>query len=166
MPAELPTDEEQLIKRVEPTHAERYVGIRISPTGQMETEYQYRLQQAKELGSRFAQIHMTRPQATIAYQSRWLLILGFFTPITYFTRRQCDRLQVPIYQSILPKLGYNRHLPLAVRFGPDKYGGAGLVNAYTEQCIKHVQFLVGPLRQESELADTIIITLSSIQLIA
>ena len=92
---------------------------------------------------------MTRPEATIAYQSRWLSVVGFYTPITCFTRRQCEKLQVPIYQAILPKMGYNRHIPLAIRYKPAKYGGTGLVHVYTEQVIKHLQFLVGTLRQQT-----------------
>ena len=138
----------------------------MAPSGQMETEFNFRFSQAKKMAKAIAKIQMTRPESTIAYQSRWLSIVGFFTPITCFSRKMCEKIQVPIYQAFLPKMGYNRHLPLAIRYGPTNLGGAGLVHLYTEQAIKHVQFLVGTVRQKSQLADTFIIALSTIQLTA
>ena len=92
--------------------------------------------------------------------------MGFYSPITTFTRKQCETIQTPIYQSILPKMGYNRHIPLAVRYGPAKYGGMGLIHTYTEQALKHTQYLLGTIRQTTELADSMIISLSNIQLLA
>ena len=109
---------------------------------------------------------MTRPEATIVYQSRWLSVVGFFTPITHFSRSQCEKIQVPIYQSFLPKMGYNRNILLAIRYGPPKYGEAGLTHIFTEQVVIHLQLFMGTLRQQSELADTLIISLSTIQLIS
>ena len=164
MPVELQQDKESKITRAEPNQAERYVGVRISPNGQMETEFEFRMDQARNLGYKLARIFMTRPEATLAYQSRWLSVLGFFAPITYFTRLQSAKIQTPIYQALLPKMGYNRHIPLSIRYGPDKYGGIGLTHVYTEQVVKHIQFLVGTLRQKTELSDTMVIVLSNTQL--
>ena len=42
MPIEFPTDKETIIKRNEPSTAERYLGIRVAPNGQMEAEYNFR----------------------------------------------------------------------------------------------------------------------------
>ena len=164
MPIELPKDEAIFITRREPHQAERYLGIRVAPDGQMCTEYQFQIDQAKQLGEKLARIQMTRPESTIAYQSRWLSLVGFFSPITTFTHKQCEDIQKPIYKAILPKMGYNCHIRLAIRYGPVKYGGIGLVNLATEQALKHVQYIVGTIRQSTELADTIIISLSTIQL--
>ena len=91
-------------------------------------------------------------------------LLDFFLPINTFTERQCDKLQVLIYDALLPKLGYNRHIPLTVRYGPIHLGGVGLINAFTEQMVKHIQFLVGTIRQSSELSLSITISLSLFQL--
>ena len=166
MPAETTSEHNTKISRNDPDTAERYLGVRIAPTGQMETEFIFRYKQAKDLSVKLGQIYMTWPEATLAYQSRWLSIVGFFTPITCFTRRQCEQIHTQIYQVFLPKMGYNRNLPLAIRYGPKRYGGAGLTHTYTEQAIKHLQFLVGTIRQSSELSDMHLIALSTIQLIA
>lgn len=107
---------------------------------------------------------MTCPEATLAYQSGWLSLLGFFLPITFFNRKQCEKLQTPVYQAIPPKMGYNRYIPLEVQYGPKNYGRAGLTHAYTEQAIKHEQYLTGTIQQQSQLAYTFMIALSTIQL--
>ena len=112
----------------------------------MDTEFTYRLKQAKELGQKIALAHLTKPEATLTFHSRWLSVIGFYLPITCFSRKQCERLQVPIYQAILPKLGYNRHIPLSVRFGPICYGGAAFPHTYTVEIFKHIQYITGLLR--------------------
>ena len=159
------TESDTKISRREPFQAERYLGVRIAPTGQMGTEFEFRMAQASDLAEKITGIFMSRPEATLIYQSRWLSLLGFYSPITTFTRRQCEQIQTPIYQAILPKMGYNRHTPLAIRYGPPEHGGTGLVHAYTEQVVKHLQFFVGTMRQESQLADTMRIGLSTIQML-
>ena len=97
IPAEGPSKTESIIKRNKTCQAERYVGVRIAPDGQMNTEYQYRLKQAKDLGQKIAQAHLTRSEATLTFQSRWMSIIGFYLPITCFTKKQCKQLQIPIY---------------------------------------------------------------------
>ena len=121
MPNEAIGEEEQTIKRNNPSQAERYLGIRIAPNGQMGTEFKFRKKQAETLARNLAKIYMTRPEVTLAYQSRWLSLVGFFTSITTSTRKQCKDIQLPIYQAILPKMGYNRHIPLVIRYGPAKH---------------------------------------------
>ena len=164
IPAEGPSEKDSIISRNEPCQAERYVGVRIAPNGQMETEYKYRLKQSKELGLRIAQAHLTRPEATLAFHSRWLSIIGFYLPITCFSRKQCETIQTPIYQAILPKLGYNQHIPLAIRYEPTCYGGAALPHTYTEEIIKHIQYVTGTLRQKTELSQKTTIALSHLQI--
>ena len=47
----------EMIRRVEPDHAERIVGVRMAFTAQMKTEFKYRLSQAQELAARIKMRH-------------------------------------------------------------------------------------------------------------
>ena len=97
MKPELYNDKEEKIKQREYSYAERYVGVRIAPNGQMKTEYSFRLAQALELSEKLSQSYLTRAETTLAYQSRLFSLLGFYLPITCFLEQQCERLQTSIY---------------------------------------------------------------------
>ena len=47
----------EIIRRVEPNHAERILGVRMAVTAQMKTEFTYRLSQARELAARIKNPH-------------------------------------------------------------------------------------------------------------
>ena len=96
MPKETPNDKERNITQNEPSTAKRYLVVRVAPNGQMETEFNFRFSQAKKMAKAIAKIQMTRSESTIAYQSRWLSVVEFFPPITYFCRKRCEQIQVPI----------------------------------------------------------------------
>ena len=130
----------------------------------MKMEFQFSLEQARNLGYNISQANLTQNEGTITYQSRWLSLSGFYLPITCLTLRRCEKLQVLIYNAILSKLGFNQHIPLCLRYGPTSMDSAGFIHKYTEQTIKHIQYFVGTIRQQSEWSDSIIINLSSMQL--
>ena len=77
--------------------------------------------------------------------------MGFCLPITQFTEKQCKTIQTRFYQALLPKLGFNRHIPLQVRYGPPKYNGKGLVEFLIQQYIQHITHLVKHLRANGEI---------------
>jgi hypothetical protein len=48
-----------------------------------------------------------------------------------------------VAQILLPKLGYNRHLPTAIVYAPKHFGGIGLIDMASEQGLAHIMFAVG-----------------------
>ena len=58
---------------------------------------------------------------------------------------------VPFYMAVLPKMGFNRHLPLEIRYGPKRYNGKGLAHLYTYQFIFHLERFIGTLRSKDNL---------------
>ena len=76
MPTESTTEQDKVITHHNVHTAERYLGIQVAPSGQLQTEFQYRLQQSKELSSRICTAHLSRIEATTAYHSRWLSVIG------------------------------------------------------------------------------------------
>ena len=58
-----------------------------------------------------------------------------------FNNKQLHRLQHPVIQSLLPRLGYNANMPKAVIYGPTSSGGLGIQSLRAlqgTQKIKHV----------------------------
>ena len=105
----------ETIRRVEPNHAERILGVRMAVTAQMKTEYTYRLSQSQEIAARIKKVPLSRIEAEAAYR-HWIPVASYCLPITTFTTKQPEKLMSPIYQAVLPSLGYNRHNPHATLF--------------------------------------------------
>ena len=143
--------------------AERITGIRFTPTAAMNKEFKHRKTESLHLARNISKGHFTSHDANMIYHSRWQSRISFFLPMTTFTKTQCHKLQIPIYAALLPKFGYNRHIPLEVRHGPRSHGGSGLIHMYTEQGIKHLQQTLGILRQTKDISKQLQITLSNYQ---
>jgi hypothetical protein len=73
----------------------------------------------------------------------------------YISKKEYERIQNPLTNSIIPKIGYNRHTPLALVYATKKVGGIGLSRLYTEQGLAQIQFVIGGWRIRNE--DTTII---------
>ena len=108
--------------------AERLLGARLTLDGGETEEYEYILYQAKELAGKITASPFSRYDAEIIYRERWISTVGYCLPITQFTDEQCDEIQKHGYNSILPKMGFNRYFPRAVIFGPMKYQGKQLTD--------------------------------------
>ena len=125
---------------------ERILGVRLALKGNDDDEYDFRLKQAKGLATKISTSPFTRTDAEIIYNERWIPSIGYCLPVTQFTHDQCNKIMVPFYASLLPKMGFNRHIPLAIRYGPKKYNGKGLTHLYTHQFLQHLIRFIGNLR--------------------
>ena len=153
----------ETIRRVEPNHSERILGVRTSITAQIKTEYTYRLQQSQELAARIRKAPLSRIEAEVAYR-HWIPVASYCLPITTFTDKQAKRIMGPIYQAVLPSLGYNRHTSHAVLFGPHRYGGAASHHLGNEQGTQHIRRFMGHLCQDDDITKLFIIELNLLQL--
>ena len=79
-------------------------------TAQMKTELTYRLSQSQELDAIIKKAPLSRIEAEAAYH-HWIPVTSYCLPITMFTTKQTEKLMIPIYQTLLPLQGYNRHTP-------------------------------------------------------
>ena len=111
----------------------RYLGVRLSLTGNDKHEFQYRLSEAKLLAGRIRSTPLTRSKCYTVYTERFKSAFFYPLAVTQFTKHQCHQIQSKVYQQLLPKLGYNRHTPLAVILGPYKYGGSNFATYLHEQ---------------------------------
>ena len=134
------------IKRIEAWDAERILGVMCSLEGGDDTELQYRIQQAVLLAGRIKQSPLSRFDAEIVYRERWMSTIKYCLPITRFTPHQCHQVTKIVEQAILPKLGFNRHMPKAVLYDPKLYGGKQLMNTHTEQTILHLETFMAHIR--------------------
>jgi hypothetical protein len=72
--------------------------------------------------------------------------IAYGTPTTTLSFKECDGLQKPVVNAILPKMGITSKAPRAVVFDTSRYGGIGLDHLAAVQSHGQLQYLLGHLR--------------------
>ena len=96
---------------------------------------------AKLVGAAF-----TRYEARLALRNFFWNKLSYPLWVTNFSKTQCRTLQKLFMKHFLPRIGYNRKMPLAIIHGPTNNGGLGLLHVEYEQGLLHAVILLRHLR--------------------
>ena len=151
------------VKHEEANKGLRYLGVRLSLTGNDQQEYQYRLQEAKLLAGRIQSTPLTCSEAYTVYTERFKSSFFYPLAVTQFTKNQCHSIQSKVYQQLLPKLGYNCHTPLAVILGPHEYGGSNLTTLFHEQHIQHIERMIQYIQRKCFLGQLYLTSIKQYQ---
>jgi hypothetical protein len=82
----------------------------------------------------------------VAYNSFYMPSLGYVVPATTLTKEECEYIQRPVVNAILPKMGIASSAPRRVVFRTKQYGGLGLTHLAALQGNSRIQYLLGHLR--------------------
>jgi hypothetical protein len=89
---------------------------------------------------------MWRGESGMAYSAFYMPSMGYGTPATTLSKKECEEIQRSIVNAILPKMGIARTAPRAAVFGTAQYGGLGLTHLVVLQGNTCIQYLLGHLR--------------------
>ena len=148
------------IKRIEPGDAERILGVRCAINGDDTTEFNYRLLEATKLAGKISHSPLSRFDAEVVCRERWMATIKYCLPITRFTQEQCHKLSIVMEKALLPKMGFNRHMPKAVLYGPHRFGGKQLMNIHTEQTVLHTEKFMAHIRGGDSIGNLQLILLN------
>jgi hypothetical protein len=87
-----------------------------------------------------------KSEASLAYNAFYMKSIGYGTPATSLSYQECDNMQKPVVNSILPKMGINRKAVRAVVFRTSQHGGLGLDHLATVQLYGQLQYLIGSIQ--------------------
>ena len=102
------------IKRIEPTVAQKGLGMELCPAGAMKAEYARKMKDSRRLGSRALNSSLTRVEAERLYDAVWAPKIGYSLVATAFTLKECTKIMVPFLKGTLPKIGFNQNTPRAI----------------------------------------------------
>jgi hypothetical protein len=71
--------------------------------------------------------------------------LGYGTPDTTLTKKDCEEIQRPVVDAIIPKMCIARSAPRAVVFGTSQFGGMGLTHLTALHGHTRLHYLLGHL---------------------
>jgi hypothetical protein len=87
-----------------------------------------------------------RSESAVAYNSFYFPSLGYGMCATTFSLQECEDIQRPVINTILPKMGINRKTARAVVFGMAQFGGLGLDHLATLEGHSRLQYILGHIR--------------------
>ena len=151
------------LRAIDPTSAERYLGVMTRLDGDQAAEVERLRNISTAFCGIFSTNRMTPHQARTLFDRILLPKLTYSLPATRLTPKDCDRIMTSVRSIAIARMGFNRCSAHAVMFGPEEFGGNGLLDLYTEQGIAGLIQLIGSVRSGSDLGDYFKILLSHAQ---
>jgi hypothetical protein len=119
-----------------------------------------------QLALAFIKCNLSANDALQGYRSVFLPGIKYALTAASIPSNDLTKAQSLIAQTVLPLLGYNRHIPLAIVYASPCVGGIGLQDLHLEQGILHTIFLIGHFRANSDIAKLLIILIETYTQIA
>jgi hypothetical protein len=134
------------VKRKSPEEGHRRLGFQISGDGKCNAQKKAMKEKAILYGEAIRSSTMWRGESSMAYNAFYMTSLGYGTPATTLSMKDCEEIQRPVVNAILPKMGIAWTAPRAVVFGKAQYGGLGLTQFAALQGHTRLQYLLGHVR--------------------
>jgi hypothetical protein len=82
-----------------------------------------------------------------------MVSLSYGTDATYLNVKECEEIQIPVVNVILPKMGVNRNKARNVVIRKSKYDVLGLDHLTDVQGFTQLQYLIGSMRTQDTMGD-------------
>jgi hypothetical protein len=135
-----------VVKIKAPEEGHRTLVFQISGDGKCFAQNKAMTEKAILFGDATRSSTMWCGESGMAYNYFYMPSLGYGTPATTFTKKDCDKIQKPIVNAIISKMGIARSSPKAVVFGTSQFGGLGLTHLAALQGHTRLHYLLGHLR--------------------
>jgi hypothetical protein len=133
------------VKCKSPEEGHITLGFQISGDGKCNAQKRAIKEKKILYGEAIQSITMWRGESSMAYNAFYMPSMGFGTPATTLSMKDCEEIQRPVVNTILPKMGISRKAPRAVVFGTSQYRGLGLTHLAALQGHTRLQYLLGHL---------------------
>jgi hypothetical protein len=134
------------VKRKAPEEGHRTLGFQIPGDGKCTAQKNAMKEKAILFGEAISSSTMWRVDSGMAYNAFYMPSMGYGTPVTKLTKKDCEEIQIPVVNVILPNMGIDRSTPRAVVFGTSQFGGLGLTHLAAQQGHTRLYYLLGHIR--------------------
>jgi hypothetical protein len=156
----------QFIQIVQPEAAHKTLGCLRTLDGNESIQFRFLLEKSKDWAALLQKRYLSRQEAWMVYHTYYMPQVLYSIMPTNMTKVQCDSIQSPVINAILPLLGFNRHTARDIIFGPTKYGGLGMLDLHTELYTRKREQIISHTRDpDSSIGKLCIINLGYLQLI-
>jgi hypothetical protein len=111
------------IKHLNCATAHKTLGLQKTIKGNQDKQLEQLSEKSEEISQAIATSSVTRIQATTSWNSIYIPAVAYPLVATHFQEKDLNRIENKALMAFLPKIGYNRHTPRAVVYGPEECGG-------------------------------------------
>jgi len=155
---------ETTITRIEPDRGTRMLGYRVDPECNENDEFTFRCNELREFVNKFTVAPINRMEAKLAHEGMLMAKLCYPLAVSTFDSKRCLTLQRIYEPTVMKKRGFNRAMPLAIRYGPTEYGGQAIQQVADIQGSSKILILIDHLRVNDDAGIDMRIQLSVLQL--
>jgi exonuclease III len=134
------------VKQKSNLRSHKTLGCHVNPGNRMQAQKEALKAKSDAYATIVATNVLKQKETRTMYTSMYLPAITYPFPVTSLTPSDCETIQHKFMQQIVPSLGYNRRMKLAVRYGMIKWGGAGLRQLYVEQGVQGVMMVLKHMR--------------------
>lgn len=156
----------QLSEEVEyilPSSSYKLLGVQIALDGNAHHQLQDLTAKISKLTDAFLQCPLQPCDTRQGYETIFMPSTRYMLPATAIPFDALEKAQRQIKDAVLPKLGFNRNMPLAIVYAPALFGGIALKHLGVEQGIEHICILIAHIRSETPLGKACLILVESFQ---
>ena len=150
---------------MQPTAGHRLLGVCLAADGNLKDENIFRREQAETQAGRLQNLSASPHDAYMIYPFCYCLALFYRLCLFYFTQKECDKIQVPFVNALLPKLRMNRHTKCAVVWGPLYFGGLDFKDMATKQLIQGTEHALKHIRSNTATGRTFLLASTAYQML-
>jgi hypothetical protein len=144
--------------------AHRTLGMWPTPNGSAQTQFRESFSKSKRFSQGVIKAPMSRHEASTAYWTMFIPSITFDLGSTLMDATQLDKIQKPMMNAILPKMGYSSKTCRHVVFGPKKYLCVGARDLAPERGVQQALILLKHVRSDQDLSTLLRIGLEWFQL--
>jgi hypothetical protein len=122
------------------------LGFKITGDGKCTAQKKAMKEKAILFGEIIMRSTMWRGEIAMAYNAFYMPSMRYGTPATTLRKNNCEEIQRPVVNEILPNMGIARSAPRSVVFGTAQFGGLGSTHLTALQDHTRLQYLLGHLR--------------------
>lgn len=137
-----PVGEPCTIRPLSPSKAKEVMGVWQAPGGNITQQLEELEGKITTWGNLIVNGYLHRRDIWRAFWGTIWRTISYALPVMTLTEPKGKGLLNGLYRKFLPALGVNRSLPRAYRHAPEQYFGLGLPDAYMEQTISQLEYLV------------------------
>jgi hypothetical protein len=137
------------------------LGCHINPANRMTKQFEILKHKSDKAATMIQANSFTHQEARLYYRMIYLPSITYPLSVTSLSKADCLRIQTQMMTAIVPRCGYNRTMPKAIRYLPEVWGGAGMTEVETEQGLLSTLLALKYLRSPSSQCGKLLrITLS------
>lgn len=154
----------QSIQRYRLDQAREGMGVYVCPGGSWTLQLEELQKKFHTWGTRIKQSSLTPKECYVSATTAMFKTIMHSLPACSLNRKECKRLEIILYDYLLPKLGLSKKFPLVYRYASIKFQGLGLLQIYVHIIVEKLKFFLTHMPQKIQLGLTFQASLETVQI--